>query len=88
MTSAERLRDLAISESGFVFDPNSGYTFNTNPTGRLILDGLKEGLSKEDLVKKLNGAFELDGEDDLERDVDEFIYILRENGILPHDFQL
>ncbi len=41
----DALRHLAISPSGFVFDPNTGSTFTCNETGRPLLEGLREGLA-------------------------------------------
>mgnify|MGYP000919495472 CR=1 FL=1 len=43
MTLTQRLKDVAISDSGFLFDPVSGLTFSVNPTGRFILDRLRAG---------------------------------------------
>ena len=40
LPSAHALRRLAISESGFVFDPFSGHHFTVNETGREILGHL------------------------------------------------
>jgi hypothetical protein len=87
MDYIQKLKDLAVSESGFVFDPFTGATFNTNSTGRAIIEGLKEGLDRGPLLASLRDAFEV-GSEDLERDLDEFLYLLRENGILPNGFQL
>ena len=33
MSSATHLKDLALSDTGFVFDPYTGATFTTNATG-------------------------------------------------------
>ena len=87
MEITDKLKDLAISESGFVFDPFTGVTFNTNATGRLILEGLKEGLDREGMVERIREGFEVE-EEDIGRDMDEFVFLLRENGILPSDFTL
>lgn len=34
--------NIAVSESGFVFDPNSGDSFSMNPVGAEILNLLKQ----------------------------------------------
>jgi len=88
MDIMQKLRDLAVSESGFVFDPYSGASFNTNATGRTILEALKEGLDRGGVVARLEEQFEVGEEADLERDLDEFVFMLRENGVLPADFEL
>jgi len=88
MDALEKLKDLAVSETGFVFDPYTGSSFNTNGTGRWILDGLKRGLDRPGIVRGLRDEFEVVEEEDLERDLDEFLFLLRENGVLPSDFKL
>jgi hypothetical protein len=87
MDVMQKLRDLAVSESGFVFDPYSGASFNTNSTGFAILQGLKDGLDREALIQSLHEAFETE-EADLDRDLDDFIFLLRENGVVDPEFTL
>jgi hypothetical protein len=87
MDAKQKLLDLAVSETGFVFDPYTGTSFNTNTSGRTILNCLKEGQGRDQLLMALQDQFEV-GNEDLNRDLDEFIYLLRENGILPADFEL
>ena len=41
MNDIDRLRDLALSETGFLFDPYSGATFSLNPTAVTILRALR-----------------------------------------------
>lgn len=75
--SAETLRRLAISESGFVFDPVSGHNFTVNDTGLVILRHLQHKQDFRRLVRELQSEFEADP-NDIERDVIEFIGLLRE----------
>lgn len=42
-------RNIALSDSGFVFNPSSGDSFSTNPIGLEIIKMLKEGKSKEEI---------------------------------------
>ena len=46
----DRLSQLAISASGFVFDPRSGATFTVNDTGRTIIEGLRDGNGLDDIA--------------------------------------
>jgi len=87
MDARTRLAQLAISPSGFVFDPKTGSTFTVNETGRLILEGVRDGLGLSELATSLEGRFDAGGAD-LERDVLEYIRILCENGLLPAGFEL
>jgi len=81
------LDQLAISASGFVFDPVSGGTFTVNATGRALLEGLRDGLGLAELAAKLNERFATD-DADLQRDVMEYVRTLRDVGLLPTHFEL
>lgn len=83
MEARESLRDLAISDSGFLFDPATGSTFSVNATGRSVLDLLKQGLEVEQIRDRLAELYETAEHHDLDRDVREFMMLLREQGILP-----
>ncbi len=81
----ERLKDLAISESGFLFDPYSGTTFTVNNTGKFILQLLMEGKVIEEIESGLRKRFEI-GDEDLRSDIYEFVNLLKENHFLPNGF--
>ena len=42
-------KNIAVSESGFVFDSNTGDSFSLNATGKEILNMLNENKSEEDI---------------------------------------
>lgn len=83
----ERLKDLAISESGFLFDPYSGATFTLNNTGKFILQLLQEGKGIEDIESASRERFAVI-DDDLRSDIYEFVNLLKENHLLPNGFPL
>ncbi|MFA9470557.1 MAG: HPr-rel-A system PqqD family peptide chaperone [Deltaproteobacteria bacterium] len=80
----QRIKDLAVSETGFVFDPYSGATFSLNASALCLLRGLKEGLGRDELIAQLEESFDVT-DADLSRDIDEFLELLRYNGVLPHE---
>lgn len=82
MDARPRLRDLAVSESGFVFDPYGGQTYSLNASGRIILEALRRGEAVEAVEAALRGAFEVDPGIDVARDVREFVLQVREQGWL------
>ena len=81
MSRQSHLRGLAISESGFVFDPMTGATFTVNPTGLVVLQALRAGKDRRELQAALEEAFETGGQD-LGADVDEFLLQLERHDIL------
>ncbi len=90
MTStAQRLKDLAVSDTGFVFDPYSGASFSTNAAGMEILKKLKEDATRADILNALHETFDVvEGEDDLERDIDEFVQLLKRNYVVGNDYEV
>lgn len=58
MTNSVRIKDLAISETGFVFDPFSGGTFTVNGTGQAIIKALRDGLTAEEIIDRLSADFD------------------------------
>jgi hypothetical protein len=87
MTTQARLNDLAISESGFVFDPYSGGTFTVNKSAMVLLRALREGLDRDGMKSRLRDEFQV-ADADLDNDVGEFTRLLVQQGLLPPDFAL
>lgn len=83
----QRLRDLAISETGFVFDPFSGATYTANGTALCVLEALKKGSSRGEIVEALRERFEV-GAEDVARDLDELLQSVRAFGLIPNDFEV
>lgn len=71
------LQQLAISESGFIFDPSSGHNFTVNETGLSILRLLQKDNELEPLLKNLKKQYDVPTRE-LERDVLEFAGLLRD----------
>ena len=46
-------KDVAMSESGFLFDPATGSSFNLNPTGVQIVKAFQEGKSTDEVAVML-----------------------------------
>ena len=74
LTSLQR---LAISESGFVFDPVTGHNFTVNETGLTILRLIQKDNQVSTLLEKLGQDYEVTPRI-LERDVLEFAGLLRD----------
>ena len=49
----ERLQKLAVSDTGFVFDPQTGQSFTLNGTGMLSISLLKRGSTVEQTAMSL-----------------------------------
>jgi PqqD family protein of HPr-rel-A system len=78
---SQGFENLALSESGFLFDAKSGLTYSLNPTGTFLLRQLIDGASDEALVGRLHDTFEVD-ERTAKQDLEQFILRLRDLGLL------
>jgi PqqD family protein of HPr-rel-A system len=76
-----RIIQLAINDEGFVFDPATGESYTTNSTGLLILKGLKQGKSMEEMTDGLIEEFVVE-KDEAESGILAFMDFLRASAIL------
>ncbi len=77
----ELKKNIAISESGFVFNASRGESFNVNPIGHYILELIKEGKHKTEIIELILEAYQIDMAT-CEKDVDDFIKMLNQNNIV------
>lgn len=73
--------EITLTESGFLFDHNSGLTYSLNPTGLFIFQQLQEGKEPENLLKSIVDVFSID-EDTARKDLDDYLRQLREMGLV------
>jgi hypothetical protein len=72
----DKLSVLAVSESGFIFDPVTGHSYTANATGLKILELLKSGKDEDEIKTELMDEFEA-SEDELTVDIQDFIENLK-----------
>ncbi len=53
------LSQLALSDEGFVFDPNTGDSFQVSATGLFLLQALKDGRSDDEAAQLLTEKYEV-----------------------------
>lgn len=79
--SYERLKQLAVSESGFLFNPITGDTFSLNPTALFLFNELKKygdlALASEHLLEQ----FEVE-EIEAQKDIETFVGQLSMHGLI------
>lgn len=66
-----RLKNLAISENGFIFDPQTGQSYTVNTTGYSILQYLKQELPVGEVTERIMDEYEV-SRAEAERDVIDF----------------
>lgn len=77
-------KNIAISETGFVFDPNSGDSFTLNSIGKEILEQFQDGKSKSDISYNILNKYEVD-EFTFERNYEDFIAMLNHFNLLDNE---
>ncbi|NLN62253.1 MAG: PqqD family protein [Myxococcales bacterium] len=75
------LANLALSENGFLFDTQTGFTYTLNLTGAFLLRALIDGTPPSQLVQRLTDAFDV-SEALAQNDVTLFTQRLEALGIL------
>lgn len=76
-----KLKNLALSETGFLFDPATGNTFTLNESAIFILKALKHGLQQRQIAEALTTDFEVSPAQALE-DVSDALLQLKEVGLI------
>lgn len=78
-------KSIAISESGFVFDPMSGESFSVNDIGMEILSRLKEEKTAEEISGYFIETYDVESTD-FEKYFYDFIGMLRQYQLIEdHD---
>jgi hypothetical protein len=68
--------NIALSDSGFIFNPDTGESFTVNPLGASIINYLKKGKTIEEITSELHQQYEIDA-NTLEKDAEDFLGLLR-----------
>jgi len=68
-------KNIAISDSGFIFNPNTGESYSVNPIGIQIINLLKEEKTKTEIKKVILDKYQTD-EASFERDFSDFSNLL------------
>lgn len=74
-------KNIATSETGFIFNPSTGDSFSANPIAAEILIYLKEGNSIQQIKNKILEKYDVEP-NQLEKDWDDFKAQLFEGNLL------
>jgi len=77
-------KNIALSESGFIFDPSTGDSFSVNGTGLKILEFLKTGYDETFITEKLCEIMDADKKL-IREDLDDFINHLKHLKMIVYD---
>lgn len=77
-------KNIALSDTGFVFNPSSGDSFSVNPIGLEIMKMLQENKSHEAIKKHLHENYSVD-KDTIEKDFYDFAKMLEQFKVTEAD---
>ncbi len=77
-------KNVAISDSGFLFDPSTGESYTFNPTGLEIFRYMRENKTFDEIREIILDKYEVD-ENSFERYYYDFITMLKQYQLIEHD---
>jgi hypothetical protein len=76
--------NLAISESGFLFDPSTGESFTFNPTGLEVFNYLREQKNLDEITEIITEKYDVSGHN-FERFFLDFSSMLKQYQLLENE---
>jgi len=77
-------KNIALSDTGFLFNPSTGDSYSTNPIGLNIIRELKEGSSPKEVLKFIMEKYEVE-ESRIEKDLGDFIDMLKSFQLMDNN---
>lgn len=74
-------KKIAISETGFIFNPTTGDSYSMNPIAMEILEMLKKDMKEEEIKNSLLEKYDV-SKSVLQKSYDEFIDTLKKLNII------
>ncbi len=69
-------KNVAISDSGFLFNPSSGDSYSVNPIGQEIIELLQEEKSESEIIDYILNEYMID-KNTIEKDLYDFLNMLK-----------
>lgn len=76
-------KNIAVSDSGFVFNATTGESFTVNPIGIEIIELLKQSKTVEQINQELLGRYNADIVT-IDKDVNDFIELLKQYSLIDN----
>ena len=77
-------KNIAVSDSGFVFDPTTGDSYSLNPIGQEILEYVKQGNKYDDINKIMTTKYDVD-QTSFERYYYDFVAMLKQYQLIEEN---
>lgn len=77
-------KNIAVSETGFVFVPDTGDSYTLNPIAADIINAIKENHTREKIREMILSKYDADPLE-FEKDFDDFINQLKQWNIIENE---
>jgi hypothetical protein len=74
-------KNIAISDAGLVFNPDTGESFSANPIGVEIINMIREGKSEKAIIESIMARYTTESST-FEKDLLDFIGVLRHFNLM------
>jgi len=68
-------KNIATSESGFIFNPGNGDSFSVNDIGAEIINLMKEDKSQTEIIDTISSKYDTE-KNQVEKDLDDFLSLM------------
>lgn len=76
--------NIAISQSGYVFNPQTGESFSLNPTAIEVIKLLQEGKSRDEIAVEMTSRYDISSSSFL-CDLDDFLHLLQQYDMMANE---
>ncbi|MBN1159508.1 MAG: PqqD family protein [Bacteroidales bacterium] len=74
-------QNIVITETGFVFDSDTGDSYSTNPVGMELLEKLRAQMEMEEITAYMTGKYDVEPLQ-FQRYFDDFVIMLRHFNLM------
>ena len=74
-------KSIAVSETGFLFNPSTGESFSVNPIGKVILHLMNEDKTFEEIKEIITEQYDVEPVT-FEKDYNDFVKMLSYNSLV------
>ncbi len=76
-------KNIALSETGFIFNPTTGDSFSANSIGAEIIEMLKSETKTKDIIKTICDKYDVESSA-FEKDLEDFMLQIRDANLTTH----
>ena len=76
-------KNIAVSASGLIFNPDTGESFTVNPMGAKIINDLKDGKDQEQIVREILMNYFVE-KNTFEKDFEDFVGLLKNYSLIEN----